>query len=745
MSMQILATKLYIPAPRPDLVSRPRLIDRLNTGLQGKLTLVSAPVGFGKTTLVTEWISNGDYPAAWLSLDEDSNAPIRFLTYVVAALQTVAPEIGASFRNLLQSPQPPPLDSLLTPLLNEIATIPHDFVFVLDDYHVLDSTEINSALTFLIDNQPPQMHLIITTREDPRLPLARLRAHGQLTELRAADLRFSPDEAAAFLNHAMGFNLSTEDITALETRTEGWIAGLQLAAISMQGQPDVGRFIASFTGSHHFVLDYLVEEVLNHQPTHIYGFLLKTSILDRMCASLCDAMLQDEAHTAADMLEHIRQANLFLIPLDNERYWYRYHHLFGDLLRKRLGQSSDIDVNTLHIRASRWYEANGFEVEAFQHAAAAGDLDRAEQLIEGNGTPLYLRGGVAPILRWLSSLSGSTFDKRPSLLVTYAVASTVAGQQVDHVEERLHAAENALRNEPQDTRNRHLTGQIAAVRGMLAVPHGDIETMLSQSNLALEMLHTDSRSMRLFALWTNGLAHQQSGEHETARQIYAEVVSIGEEMGNTMMMLAVLTNLGQLQEKENQLHQAQVSYQRVLALVGEPPWSMACEAYLGLARIHYAGNDLEQAEYFGQQGYELGCKIESVNTPIKSGILLARVRIARGDLNGAASILVESEQLIEQRGFTDELPQIHAEQARIQQMMTQGSSSPVSQPLVEPLSERELEVLRLVAEGLSNREIGERLFLALDTIKGNNRRIYAKLGVQRRTEAIARAHELDLL
>ncbi|MBZ0304038.1 MAG: LuxR C-terminal-related transcriptional regulator, partial [Anaerolineae bacterium] len=441
----------------------------------------------------------------------------------------------------------------------------------------------------------------------------------------------------------------------------------------------------------------------------------------------------------------IRQANLFLIPLDNERQWHRYHHLFGDLPRKRLHEAPHIDVKMLHSRASAWYEANGLEIEAFHHAAAADDVERTLRLIEGNGTPLYLRGGFAAILRWFGSLPQATFDEKPSLWVTYAVASTVAGQQVDRIEDRLQAAEIALQDDPHDARNRELLGQIAAVRAMLAVPHADIETMLSQSNLALEMLHTDSLSMRLFALWTTGLAHQQFGEHETARQIYAEVVSIAEATGNTMMMLAILTNLGQLQEQSNQLHQAQVSYQRVLALVGEPPWPMACEACLGLARIHYAWNDLEQAEFFGQQGYELGRQIENVNTPIKSGILLARVRIARGDLNGAASILAESERLVEQRGFTDKVPEIRAEQARIQQMMTQDSASPVSQPLVEPLSERELEVLQLVAEGLSNREICERLYLALDTIKGHNRRIFAKLGVQRRTEAVARAQELGLL
>ena len=464
-----------------------------------------------------------------------------------------------------------------------------------------------------------------------------------------------------------------------------------------------------------------------------------------MCAPLCDAVLQDEVHTAADMLEQIRQANLFLIPLDNERHEYRYHRLFGDLLRKRLGQSFDIDVDTLHIRASRWYEANGFEVEAFQHAAAAGDLDCAEQLIEGNGTPLYLRGGVAPILRWLGSLAESTFDKKPSLLVSYAVASTVAGQQIDHVEDRLQAAETALQDEQQDVENRHLIGQIAAVRGMLAVPRGDIETMLSQSSLALELLRGDSVSMRLFALWTKGLAHQQRGEHDAARQVFTETASSSEATGNTMMALAALTGLGQLQEKESHLRQAQQSYQRAMDLVGHPPWPMACEACLGLARISYTGNDLDQAEHYARQGLELGRRIENVATPIECSILLARVQISRGNLSDAESTLVESEWLIEQRGFTDRLPQVHAEQARIQQSTNDSNQTPASQFLIEPLSDRELDVLRLVAEGLSNREIGERLFLALDTIKGNNRRIYAKLGVQRRTEAIARAQELGLV
>ncbi|MBZ0297069.1 MAG: LuxR family transcriptional regulator, partial [Anaerolineae bacterium] len=334
MPTQILATKLYIPRPRPNMVRRPRLIERLNQGLHGKLTLISAPAGFGKTTLVSEWITDCEGQVAWLSLDEGDSDPTRFLVYLIAALQTIAPDIGKSIEGLLQAPQAPPIESLLTALLNEIMTISGDFVLILDDYHILDNQSIDSGVAFLIEHLPPQMHLVITTREDPQLPLARLRVRGQLTEIRAADLRFTPAEAAGFLNQVMNLELSADDVAALEARTEGWIAGLQLAALSMQGQKDISHFIQSFTGTHHFVLDYLVEEVLHQQSEDIQAFLLYTSILDRMCGPLCDAVLQDDAYSGQQILEAIQQANLFLVPLDNERRWYRYHHLFGDLLRQ---------------------------------------------------------------------------------------------------------------------------------------------------------------------------------------------------------------------------------------------------------------------------------------------------------------------------------------------------------------------------------------------------------------------------
>ena len=341
---QLLATKLYIPQARPAIVSRPRLIKRMNESLHCKLALVSAPARFGKTTLVSEWVSGSNYPIAWLSLDEGDNHPPQFLTYLVSALQTFglsefkgdSTNIGDGVLAMLQSHQPPPTESILTALINEITAIPEDFILILDDYHLIDSKLIDDALAFLLEHLPPRMHLVISTREDPNLPLARLRARSQLIEVRVTDLRFTISEAARFLNRVMGLNLSAEDIAALEARTEGWIAGLQLAAISMQGSIDTSSFIKSFTGSHRFVMDYLVEEVLKQQPEDVQTFLLGTSILDRLCGPLCDAVLHTSPSSGQKKLEYLEHANLLIVPLDDQRHWYRYHHLFADVLQARL-------------------------------------------------------------------------------------------------------------------------------------------------------------------------------------------------------------------------------------------------------------------------------------------------------------------------------------------------------------------------------------------------------------------------
>ena len=663
MHTPILATKLYIPPARPELVARPRLLERLNAGVYRKLTLISAPAGFGKTTLVSEWIAAGERPFTWLSLDERESDLTRFLAYFIAALQMLSPEIGKRVSGMLESPQPPPTESVLTTLLNEIAAIPEEFALVLDDYHVIDAQPIDQALTFLLEHMPPQMHLVITTREDPNLPLARLRVRGQLTELRAADLRFTLVETAVFLNQVMGLHLSQEDIAIMEARTEGWIAGLHLAALSMRGQEDVTGFIQSFTGSHRFVLDYLVEEVLHQQPESVQKFLLQTG-------SLCNALTGD--HNGQEILESLERANLFLVPLDSERRWYRYHHLFAELLRQRLQQHmTESEVAELHSRASQWYEVNGLELEAFHHAAVANDVERAVRLIEGEGLPLYFRGEVIPVRHWLESLPEAVFKARPALWVMYASVLTLTGRLHDNIEEILQAAETALQDAASDDKTSDLLGQIAANRAMLGIVKNEVDKIITQSRRALELLHPDNAPMRTTTTWTLGYAYQVQGNRAAAKETYAETIAQSQKSGNIMTELAATTCVGQIQETENQLHQAAKSFRRILRLVGDPPWPAACEACVGLARIHYQWNDLEAAERYGQQGLDLARQLENVDTPAACGVLLARVKLAQGDVAGALTTLEEADQFVQARDFGHWDGEITA--VRIQIHLQQGN------------------------------------------------------------------------
>ncbi len=699
MSGDLLQTKLYLPRLRPSLVPRPRLIETLNQGLTGKLTLISAPAGFGKTTLISSWLdalqTEKDAPnsvqIAWLSLDENDSELARFLAYVIAALQRVDPQIGKSALPLLQA-SPLPVSSVLTTLLNDIARQPESLMLVLDDYHAVDSQPIDEALTFLLDNLPPQLHLVITSREDPNLPLARLRVRGLLTELRAADLRFTVAETAVFLQEVMGLHLAEDQIAALETRTEGWIAGLQMAALSMRGQEDVSGFIQSFTGSHRFVLDYLLEEVLQQQSEHVQEFLLKTAVLNRLTGSLCDALTGDD--DGQEMLESLDRANLFLVPLDNERRWYRYHHLFAELLQQRLQQGTEeFDVADLHVRASRWYEAHGLEVEAFQHAAAAQDVDRAVRLIEGDGVPLHFRGMGTAVLTWLASLPQSMLDARPSLWVIYASALFFVGQHTA-VEQKLQAAEACLASsaalqstEPDET-TQDLVGRIAAIRATLAIIQQDVATIMRQSSRALENLHPDNLIFRSATLWTQGYAYYLQGDHVLASQAYAEVLSITQSFADSIYALAAAISLGQLQETDNKLLLASKTYERVLQVAGDPPQLIACEAFLGLAQVHYQWNDLDTAQQYGKQCAQLTQQIESIDTFAAYGVFLARLKLAQGDVSGAVAALAEAEAFARQHNFLFRMPDVAA--AQVLTLLRQGNLTAAAQ-LVEqhdlPLSQ----------------------------------------------------------
>ena len=707
-STPLLTTKLYIPPVRPTLVARPRLIACLAEGLSRPLTLISAPAGFGKTTLVSEWVAGCGQPVAWLSLDAGDNDPARFLAYLVAALQTLFAGIGAGVLAALESPQPPRTEPLLTTLIerNHPSSLRQDsFILVLDDYHLIDAKPVDQALIFLLEHLPPQMHLVIATREDPSLPLARLRARGQLTELRAADLRFTPAEAAEFLNQVMGLNLSAEDIAALEARTEGWIAGLQLAALSMRGHAsrDAASFIKSFTGSHHFVLDYLMEEVLGQQSASVQTFLLRTSILDRLCGPLCDAVMderrttQDEGQMAGDapfsssvlrpssaVLEYLDRANLFIVPLDDERRWYRYHHLFADLLRQRLHQSTATSargegrgVAELHSRASQWYEDHGLELEAFQHAAAANDVGRAERLIERCGMPLYSLGVVTAILDWLDSLPKTVMDARPRLWVRSATSTLMAGRTTG-VEEKLEAAEAALaaavQNADLDDKTRDLIGQIAAIRATLALLRYQPETTIIQARRALEYLHSDNLPFRSRAIWTLGFAHQIQGDRTAARQVYTEAIAIAQASKNVYYTILTTTSLGQIQESENQLYQAAETYRRSLQLLSDHGPANASEEHIGLARICYEWNDLDGAEQHGQQSLQVARQYDrAIDRFIICEVFLARLQLARGDVAGASAMLAATEQAVHRYNYVQRLPEVAA--AQVLTLLRQGNTA----------------------------------------------------------------------
>lgn len=660
MPVPILATKLYIPPPRLSVVPRPRLIDRLNEGLAkgGKLTLVSAPAGFGKTTLVSEWIAQGGRLIAWLSLDGSDNDPARFISYMIAALQSIKAGIGESLLAALHSPQPLQIETILTTLLNEMSTIQKTFLLVLDDYHSVDSQLVDESLAFLVEHQPPQMHLVIATREDPNLPLARLRARGQCIEVRAADLRFTPAEAAEFLNRVMGLNLSEENIASLETRTEGWIAGLQLAAISMRGQPDPANFIQSFTGSHRFVMDYLLEEVLQQQPENIQSFLLRTSILDRVCGSLCDAAYPDSSVPGQVTLEYLEHANLFIAPLDNERRWYRYHHLFADLLRKRLGQNlTSEEIAELHIRASEWYENNDLMLDAFHHAAAANAVERAERLMESRKMPLHRRGTASTILAWLDTLPDTVRNARPVLWWKQAALLLDIGQTVG-VEENLQAAEIALNTAAMPNNMiRGLVGRIALAWATLALNQFEIETILTQARRALEYLNPDDFSYRSAATLTLGYGYYLQEDLAEAGRAYAEALSLAQAGGDIANIALARLRLGIIQADSNQLHQAVETYQQVLELISEYSPSNAAVAYMKLADIYYEWNNLDVAEKYLEQSSRLAQQYQHVvDRVVLNDLYTARLKLAQGDVSGAESIALQAEQTARHNNIRIRLP-----------------------------------------------------------------------------------------
>lgn len=671
MSTQILSTKLFVPPPRTNVVLRARLIERLNAGLNSKLTLISAPAGFGKTTLVSEWLAACNRPVAWLSLDEGDNDPTRFLTYFVTALQMIAAGFGQGLLTELQSPQPPPAETMLTVLLNEISVIAGPFIFILDDYHVLDSKTIDNILTFLVEHSPPQMHLLITTREDPQLPLARLRARGQLNELRAADLRFTSSEAAAFLKQVMGLHLSPEDVDALEARTEGWIAGLQLAALSLQGHQDVSEFIQAFAGDHRYIVDYLVEEVLQRQPEDVRRFLLQTAVLDRLNGSLCDAVTGQAKGSAR--LEALMRGNFFVVPLDDNRHWFRYHHLFADVLHTHLMTEHPEQVAALHRRASEWYERYGSADDAIRHALAAGDFGRAAELIERTLPVMTRNRKEATLLGWLQALPDEVVRNRPVLSVYFA-GTLLQNGQIEGVEEKLRFAEPWLevdrKEKPQfvnESEFRSVPASIAMYRSAIALASGDADSTIHYARRVFELAPEDDLLRRASSSGLLSLAYWTIGDLDAARGAFMDSMAGLQQLGHISDVAGLAIGLGSVQIAQGRLREAMSTYERALQHVtasGSATLRGAGDMHVGLSELYRERNDLDAAVHHALRSQELGELAGLPQNRYRQRVAMARIRGAQGDLDGAIGLLNDAERVYANDLFPNVRP-IAALKARV--------------------------------------------------------------------------------
>ena len=670
MKTDLLVSKLYFPSHSGALVQRPRLVESLEAGLGGKLTLVSAPAGFGKTTVVSEWLRSCAHPTAWVSLDKKDNDLSRFLIYLIAALQRIVPEIGVDVQAALQESLTPRYEILLARLISEMESLPDTSVIVLDDYHLIDSKPVHDTLNFLIEYLPPRLHLVISGRTDPPLPISRLRVQGEVNEVRTAQLRFTKEEVAAFLTDRLGFDLTAEGIAALEARTEGWVASLKLAAISMQGRHDWPEFIAEFSGSHRYIIDYLVDEVMARQPEEVQTFLRRTSILERFCAPLCAHVVGE--NKAVEVLEYLDHSNLFLISLDDRREWYRYHHLFADFLSQRLRVTEPDSISELHHRASLWYQNEGMVEEAIQHALAAGDMKGAARLVDGIAADLVVRRESNKLLKFVEQLPSGLCQDYPMLSIWHAWALLFMGQ-LEMVEPTLAIVEENLNKETEAPN----PGYAMTVRAYLANFKGDLtksmqlaEQALAEMSIATpDVLTTPDRIMLMFwgsaVIWL-GVNHRELGNLDKAKQLFLEAARINQQAGNFYATLASFEQLAKLAVIRGQLDQALDTYRGGLELAqnwidveGNSRRSLIAEAgpQLGLGAVLYQLNDLDGAAAHIQQSADL-LELGELWGRIDSYKMLAYLRQAKGDFGASADLLrkacgIESTMTVRQSKLTD--------------------------------------------------------------------------------------------
>ncbi len=768
MTATLLQTKIYRPTPRSELVPRERLREQLVAGLwtgqafARKLTLVAAPAGFGKTTVIAQLKDEGGglkdefrlFAFCWLALDESDNDPVRFLRYVIAALQSALPEVGSEVVPLLDLGGVPALEEALAGLINAITAAGSPIILTLDDYHVIQDERIEQLLTFLLEHQPPNLHLIIASRRDPALPLARLRARGQLLEVRARDLRFTEAESATFFSQTMGLALRPEWVAALEQRTEGWIAGLQLAALSMQGRADAEAFVRDFTGGQHFVLEYLVEEVLQRQSEALQQFLIQTSILRRFCAPLCDAVTGVTGSEAA--LADLQRRNLFIIPLDGEHVWFRYHHLFAEFLRSHARRTDADAVPLLHRRAAAWFEANGYPEEALYHAFAIPDYGMVSRLVVNNWRRVYHTGRLGTAVRWLESMPGDLLRESPPLGVAYCWTLFIRGDYegiasyldditqafdrmvasgalpVGHPEYNIVLQQVILLRAIVMRHRGDVAGAIAEVDGLLPTVAGFRESL---GQVVVDMGYTACYSQM-------GYNYVAANDFERAEEYLSRVSPHARSCGNFFSLAHATMEWARITLVQGHVARAEEICRHELALAEQPAYAdypAFCLIQLALADILRVKKDWEEAESLLRQGLDTARRTGHAYYLAQGYLIAARLHHAQGKSTQTQLDVQQAE------GIAAAIRNRFLDEALAETRHLLESKTAPEQPLIEALSERELEVLRLICAGKSNQEIADELFVALNTVKRHVNNLYGKLGVSRRSQAIIEARRLGLV
>jgi len=739
------ATKLHIPSIRAGIILRNGLVELLVHGRPQRLSLLSAPAGFGKTTLLAEWCASPweRRPFAWVTLDAADNDPVRFWTCAIDALESLEPGTGARAREVLQASPAALQDVALPLLLNDLALLKQRVVLVFDDYHLIRDERVHDSVEYLLQQLPDAAHIAIATRSDPPLPLGRLRASGEMTELRAAELRLSNDEAAALLRAALGADLDSTDVARLVSRTEGWAAGLYLAALSLRGRADATQFIGSFTGDDRHIVDYLSSEVLAGQSPETRDFLLRTAVLQRLCGSLCDALA--ERDDSAQMLERIERDNLFLLPLDTTREWYRYHLLFGELLRYELQRSHPEWVAGLHRRAHDWYRAEGMIPDAIEHAAAAGDVNDAAELIAAHWNDYFNRGHLETVDRWLAALPAETLSADPRLCLAGAWLALDRGA-IDEADAWIDAAEACLDADRDDAWDAEVRADAAVLRSTHSFKAGDLRRAQEAARHVLALEPASAPFPTFVARCVLGVTGYWRGDHSEAVATLESALRVAESEGNKLGQSYAMGYLALARTALGDLEDANARSSAAITLSEAGGFSehfVAMIGHLAAGRLEERRGELETAEHRFSRALALARRGAGALELSAALIALAQVRHSRGDRAGAGALLVDAREIVDNCSDPGDLARSLVVAEGGLRARSRGPRRAIAER--DELTDREIAVLRLLAGELSRREIADALYVSLDTVKTHIRGIYRKLGAGTRDDAVAGARRRGLI